>query len=115
MKDNFKQIRFMLLAVAMLLSISGSATAQEVTGTIVGSVRDNTGAAVPGATVTITDAQKDNIVIRTITTNEDGEFSVPNLSISVYTVTVEAQNFKKSVNTDLKIDVGQRRSLDITL
>jgi len=115
MKHNFKQMRFMLLAVALLLSLSGLAIAQEVTGSIVGSVRDGSGAAVPGATVTIADVQKNNVVVRTITTNEDGEFSAPNLTTSVFTVMVEAQNFKKSVNTDVKVDVGQRRQLDVVL
>jgi hypothetical protein len=115
MKHNFKQMRFVLLALALVLSMSGLAAAQEVTGSIVGTVRDSSGAAVPGASVTITDAQKDNIVVRTITTNDDGEFSAPNLTTSVFTVTVEAQNFKKAINTDVKVDVGQRRQLDITL
>ena len=115
MKHNFKQMRFMLLALALLFSFSGLAGAQEVTGSIVGSVRDDAGAGVPGATVTITDAAKDNIVVRTITTNDDGEFSAPNLTTSVFTVTVEAPNFKKSVNTAVKVDVGQRRELTIVL
>jgi hypothetical protein len=104
-----------MTAIAMFLAMSISAVAQEVTGSIVGTVRDTSGAAVPGATVTITDSLKDNIVVRTITTNDNGDFSVPNLTISVYTVTVEAQNFKRSVNTDVKVDVGQRRQLDVIL
>lgn len=116
MKHNFKQTaRLAFLALALSLFMSAFAFGQEVTGSIVGTVRDNTGAAVPGATVTITDAQKNNIVVRTITTSDDGEFSAPNLTTSVFTVTVEAQNFKKSVNTDVKIDVGQRRQLEIVL
>ena len=50
-----------------------------------------------------------------MTTNSDGEYSVPNLGISVYEITVEAANFKKSVKTDVKLDVGARRTVDITL
>ncbi|HEX8367780.1 MAG TPA: TonB-dependent receptor [Pyrinomonadaceae bacterium] len=115
MKHNFKQMRFMLLAIALLFSFSGLVTAQEVTGSIVGTVRDSSGAAVPGATVTISDPTKDNIAVRTTTTNEDGEFSAPNLVVSTYVVTVEAANFKKSVTTDIKLDLGQRRSVEVTL
>jgi hypothetical protein len=119
MKQITKQARVLLLplaAIALLIAVSSApATAQEVTGSIVGTVRDNSGAAVPGATVSIADAQKNNIVVRTITANEDGEFSAPNLAVSIYTVTVEAQNFKRSVNTDVKVDVGQRRQVDIVL
>ncbi len=89
--------------------------AQETTGSIVGAVRDQNGAAVAGATVTITEPTKDNNVVRTTTTSDDGVFSAPNLYVSVYNVTVEAPNFKKFVQTDVKLDVNQRRNVDVTL
>jgi hypothetical protein len=102
-------------AVAISIALSGIAMAQEITGTIVGTVKDTAGAVVPGATVTITDPSKDNLVVRTITTDDDGGFSAPNLASSVYEVSVEAANFKKSVNTNIKVDVGQRRLVDVVL
>lgn len=104
-----------LLAMAITLSLSGFALGQEIMGSIVGTVKDSAGAVVPGATVTITDPSKDNLVVRTVTTNEDGEFSAPNVPVSSYTITVEAANFKKSVNTGVKVDVGQRRNVEIEL
>lgn len=113
MKAN--KLSSMLFALSLLFGAATVATAQEVTGSIVGSVRDSAGAAVAGATVTITDPSKNNIVVRTVSTNSSGEFSVPNLTISTYAVTVEAPNFKKLVKTDIKLDVGQRRSVDVTL
>ena len=81
---------------------------------MVGTVRDSSGAVVPGATVTVSDPAK-GIVVRTVTTNDDGSYTVPNIPVAVYTVTVEAANFKKSVNTAIKVDVGQRQSADVTL
>ena len=102
-------------AAALCLFLSGFVAAQEITGSIVGSVKDSSGAVVVGATVIITDPAKNNAVVRTITTNEEGAFSAPNMAVSTYTVTVESPNFKKSVNTNLKLDVGQRRAIDITL
>lgn len=104
-----------LLAAALSLCFGSFAFGQEVTGSIVGTVRDASGSVVPGATVTITDPSKGGIVVRTATTNDSGEFSAPNLTISTYTVTVEAANFKKSVSTDVKLDVGQRRTVDVNL
>ena len=110
-----KSMLLVMAALAMCLSFSVVSFAQEVTGSIVGTVRDANGAGVPNATVTITDPSKNNIAVRTIVTNDDGQFSAPNLPTSTFSVTVEAANFKKSVNTNVKVDVGQKRSLDITL
>jgi hypothetical protein len=104
-----------LFALACTLCLSGLGLGQEVSGSIVGTVRDAAGAAVPGATVTVIDPSKDNLVIRTVTANDDGSFSIPNIAVSTYTVTVEAGNFKKSVNTEVKVDVGQRRTVEVVL
>lgn len=101
--------------IACCLSMSAISFAQEVTGTIVGTVRDSNGAAVAGATVNITDASKGNILVRSVTTNDNGEYSVPNLPTNTFSVTVEAPNFKKAVSTDVKVDVGQRRNVDVIL
>ena len=116
MKRNFPQkLHIIFPAIVLLLGLSVFTAAQEITGTLNGTVSDASGAAVPGATVTISDPSKNNIVIRTLTTNEEGAFSAPNLQVSTYSITVEAPNFKKSVQTDVKLDVGQRRTVDVAL
>jgi hypothetical protein len=104
-----------LLAAAIALVASGLTFGQETTGSIVGSVKDAAGAAVPGATVTVTDPTKDNQVVRTVTASDDGTYSVPNLQAGVYNVSVEAPSFKKAAFTDVKVDVGQRRPVDVSL
>lgn len=103
-----------LLTLAFVTCFSTVMIAQEVTGTIVGTVKDANGASVAGASVIVRDSAK-NVVIRTVTTNDDGDYTVPNLSPSEYSVSVEAANFKKVVKTGVKVDVGQRRTLDIDL
>jgi len=110
-----KNIYSAAFAIMLSLCFAGMSFAQEVTGSIFGSVKDANGAAVAGATVTVTDPSKNNLVVRTATTNDDGEFSLPNLSVSTYTITVEASNFKKSVSTGIKVDLGQRREVGIEL
>jgi hypothetical protein len=110
-----KSMLWSAATLTVLLFLSGISNAQEVTGSIVGTVRDKNGAGVPNATVTITDPTKDNLVVRTVVTGDDGAFSAPNLPTTVLVVTVEAPNFKKSVNTDIKVDVGQRRAVDVIL
>lgn len=113
MISKFLSLCLMVLTVGVIMS--GTTYAQEVTGTIVGTVRDSSGAVVAGATVRISDPSKNNIVVRTAVSNSSGEYSAPNLAISTYTITVEAANFKRSVKTGVKLDVGQRRSEDFSL
>jgi hypothetical protein len=115
MTQNFSSTsRLLTLAVALLLSLGATAFAQEITGNIAGSVKDSSGGVVKGAIVTITDDDK-GLVVRTITTGDDGEFSAPQLPSGNYSLTVEAPNFKKSLQTGLKLDVNQRRTVDVTL
>lgn len=104
-----------LLALALALCAgAGAALAQETTGTINGTVKDTTGAVVKGATITITDEGK-NVVVRTAQTGDDGDYSAPSLPVGVYRVTVEAAGFKKSEQTNVKLDVNARRTLDVEL
>ncbi|HJQ26828.1 MAG TPA: carboxypeptidase regulatory-like domain-containing protein [Blastocatellia bacterium] len=90
------------------------ARAQDITGSIVGIVRDANGAAVAGATVTVRETTK-NIVARTLTTNEEGAYSAPLLQAGTYSVTVEATGFKKYTKTDIQLNVNDRLSVDVAL
>lgn len=113
MNCSLRYIRVILVALA-LLSFVPVALAQEVTAVLNGSVKDSNGAVISGATVTITEADK-HVVVRTVTTNDSGEFSAPNLLSGFYDVTVEAPSFKKSLLSRVKLDVGQRRDVDVVL
>lgn len=114
-KMSKKSLLFLGLAVAMLMSLVTISSGQDSTGSIVGSVKDRNGAAVAGATVTATIPNQSNRQIRQVVTNDEGLFSIPNIIVSVYALTVEAPNFKKSVQTDVKVDIGQRRAVDVLL
>jgi len=106
-------------AVLSVLAIFGMGLGivcgQETTGSIVGTVRDQSGALVPGAQVTILDSTKADLVVRTAITDSDGNFSAPNLPVSTYRVTAQMPNFKKAVKSDVILSVGQRRVVDFTL
>lgn len=106
--------RTILVTFIAILTLSLAAAGQEVTGTLVGTVRDANGAGVPNATVTLKDAAQD-IVVRVATTNAEGDFTFANIQTTTYSITVEAANFKKAVQTGIKVDVGQRRSVDVIL
>lgn len=109
-----KSLWLAIVTVAICAATMTSAFGQEVTGTIVGSVKDTNGGAVAGATVSLR-VSAQNVVIRTATTDADGDFLFPNIPTTSYSITVEAANFKKSVQTGIKVDVGQRRSVEVTL
>ncbi len=114
MKRNI-HLKTIVSLLTLLFAFSSVALGQEITGDLLGTVKDSTGALVKGASVTITDPSKGNAAVRSLTTNDDGGFFAPNLSPGLYAVTVEAPNFKKYIATDVKLDVGQKRSLDISL
>ena len=115
MKNSIRRMTFLMLFALVCSSGLVAVSAQEITGTLNGTVRDSSGGAIAGATVTITDPTKNNVAVRTLTTGGEGTFSAPNLQSGVYQVAVEAPNFKKSVQTDIKLDIGQRRTVDVAL
>src|SRR5262249_35546129 len=103
-----------LLALLMMMSQAFVARAQEVTGSLIGTVRDSNGATIAGAKLTITDAEK-RAVVRVVTANGDGQFSAPLLQAGVYDIEVEAAGFKRRVERAIKLDLNQRRSVDVIL
>jgi len=104
----------MIACVAALLFFCGSAAnAQTFRGTILGTVTDSSGAAVSGATVTVKNT--DTGLLRTVTTGDDGGYSVPELPIINYSVTVEKSGFKIAVVSGIRIEVSGDRRVDVTL
>jgi len=79
--DRF--IRFSILVLATMLFTSAAVFGQSDTGSIAGTVKDQNGAIVPGASVTARNQRTGEE--RTGTTNTDGTFSIPALKASAYT------------------------------
>src|SRR4051812_43692374 len=91
----------------ILLAVASCVLAQEVTGTISGTVKDASGAVVPGAKITITNTDK-NIVVRTVNSSADGNYTAPLLPTGHYSVAAEASGFKSVVQTDITLYVGSK-------
>ena len=87
--------------------------AQKDTGSIVGTVKDPSGAVVPNANVTVTDVEHGQTF--NTTTNTEGEFVASPLRVGRYTVTVEREGFKKAVSVPVGLDVQQRVAINIVL
>src|SRR5207248_6798901 len=100
-------IGFLLLSSAPLLSQGGA------TGTILGTVLDNSGAVVTGATVTITNVATG--VSNQTKTGTSGDYTVPFLQPGTYKVTVEAQGFQQSVLQNVGLVVAQESRANFNL
>ncbi len=105
-----KQI--LLLGVFVLLSVSAS-LAQLPTGTILGIVKDSSGAAVPGATVTARNL--DTNFSRTSTTEDDGSYRFPALPAGNYEIAVTHDGFNTETVTGLTLTVAQEAVINVTL
>jgi len=96
-------IRVSLLVLIVLL-FGISALAQS-TATLKGTVTDQKGAVVPGATVTVRNQATD--VERTSQTDTDGNFQIASLPVGNYTIEVQAQGFKTQSASGLSVEVGR--------
>jgi hypothetical protein len=87
--------------------------AQYENGSIVGTVRDTSGAAIPSAQVTVintaTSAQTH------VKSDAQGEYDVPQLRVGVYTVKVDAEGFAESVANNVTVSVGNRQRIDLAM
>jgi hypothetical protein len=103
--------RLTILLAALFVIFAVPALAQEAT--IVGTVTDPSGAAVPNAAITITNT--DTGVARSLPTNLDGQYVAPDLIIGHYNVRVAATGFKASEQKNLVLAVGDRIRIDFKL
>ena len=96
-----------------LLALSVSAPAQSTAGRILGTLTDPSGAAVSGATVVVTDAERG--ASRTVTTDESGSYAVPSLPPGAYKIHVEAKGFKGVERPNVQIEVASDVRADFVL
>jgi Carboxypeptidase regulatory-like domain/TonB dependent receptor-like, beta-barrel len=106
----------LVLAAALIPLVLVSprpASAQAVTGTLLGSVADAQGAGVPGATVTVTETGTN--IARTAQTNASGNYIFSNLKDGTYRVGVEMPGFRKMAREGVRVDVNTTVRVDLTL
>ena len=105
---------FAVLVLAALVGlVPQAAFAQANSSSIIGTVTDESGAAVPGATVTVTNNATQ--AVRTFQTNERGDYSVTALDIGIYEVSAELEGFRRAVATDVRLEVDLVRRQNMTL
>jgi hypothetical protein len=112
---RFRANRGMLLAGVCLASlfIVSPLFSQGNLGRITGTIIDQSGGAIAGATVTVLDVQRG--VSRTLTTGDSGEYNAPNLLPGSYSVRAEAKGFKKVEQQNILLEVGKEIRVDLSL
>jgi Carboxypeptidase regulatory-like domain/TonB-dependent Receptor Plug Domain len=110
-KNIFSATR--LLAAVLFLFLSGYVHAQYDNGSIVGTIRDKSGAGIPNAVVTITNNA--TAVATKATTNGEGDYEAPSLHVGVYTISAASPGFTNAVANNITVSVGGRPRIDLTL
>lgn len=112
---NVRRIFPRLFSVVLVVLLFSPAIShgQAVYGSIYGTVTDSTGAAVPGATITVTDTSKGNVV--TATSNGSGGYTIQNLITDIYDVKASATGFEASDNPNVRVYVDTAPKVDFSL
>src|SRR5215510_5712983 len=105
--------RLTACAVVFILSSAGAAAAQEYRGSIAGTVTDVSSGVLPGVTVTVTNA--DTGVVQRVITDGKGFYQVLYLNAGTYSVTAELDGFKKVVQSENIVRVGDVLRVDLAM
>lgn len=111
MKHSIGALSVAALAVAFLFA--QTAPAQTSFGTIVGNVTDETGAVIPGVTVTVTNEGTGSV--RVVSSNETGGYTVVSLPPAVYSVESELTGFSKTLQAGIRLEVNQTLRVDLAM
>jgi hypothetical protein len=106
--------RILLTAIVLFLALATvDAFGQGISATLVGTVKDPSGALVPSATVTVTNTATG--LKQTATVNGAAEFRIGNLAVGSYVLTVEATGFQKYAESGILLTVDQTLNIDVVL
>jgi hypothetical protein len=110
---NSKRLVIALLALVLFATVVPNSLAQQLTGTIRGTVADSTGAVVPDAKVTATNTQTQ--ISTTVPSKADGTFEFIQLPVGTYDVSVTRSGFKAFAEKGIQLALDQVFSLPVTL
>src|SRR5438876_9413520 len=113
-KKDFTRLTTTLIGVVGVIVLAGGLVfGQNFSGAISGLVRDNTGAVIPGTTVTAKHTETG--LTRTVQTGEEGSYTMPALPVGDYEVTAEKPGFKTQVRQGITLVVAQELVVNLTL
>lgn len=102
----------LILAILSVLPTS-ALRAQSITATVIGTVTDTSGAAIPGAKIVATEVATN--FTRSAVTDQKGNYDIPLLPIGTYQISAERDGFRKSVKQGITLTLGQKSGVNFTL
>ena len=105
----------LVVAILVLIALGTNwlAFAQTATATIVGVVKDTSGALIPGVSITV--KHTDTGQTRTAISSDSGSYNVPLLPVGAYEISTMMPGFKQQVRSGINLVIGQQAVIDITL
>ena len=110
---DVKRVKRTLVVFYILMTFGCISALAQFSSGIEGTARDQSGALLPGAKVTLTDTRLG--VVKSATANQDGYFRIDSIAASTYTVQIQMSGFKTWDQRDLALQVGEIRTLAPTL
>ena len=109
-----KRFLFLTSLVLLVALAPGSLLmAQLTTGTILGTVKDQTEAVLPGATVTVTNVETG--IVRSATTGSRGEYRILALAVGTYDIQASMAGFQTNVHKGMTLSIGREAVVDFSL
>ncbi|HWZ98656.1 MAG TPA: carboxypeptidase-like regulatory domain-containing protein [Candidatus Dormibacteraeota bacterium] len=109
--SKVRNLKYLFLLLLVLVALPAATFGQSAT--LVGTVTDQSGGVVAGVTITITSAETG--AVKTITTNDSGQYVVPDLAIGHYSIKATANGFKAVEQKDVVATVGDRLRIDFQM
>src|SRR5258705_11815417 len=106
-------VRLSLIVAGCIAVHASPAWAQVAAGEVTGIVTDQAGAAVPGATVTVTNVETNGL--RIVTSSGQGVYTAPSLAPGEYRVDVEVSGFKPIRRAGIRLSTGEKIRIDFSL
>ena len=102
-----------LILVALFVAALATPALGQTTQSISGTIKDQSGAGIPGATVTVT--QTDTSTAHSATTNDQGAYAAPSLPVGTYSIEVKADGFQTAVRSGIVLHVGDQPAIDVSM
>ncbi len=113
LRQIFASTRRVVPIAILAVSATGTLRAQYENGSLLGTVRDASGAPIPGADVNVVNTATG--ITSQVKTDASGNYDVPQLRVGVYTITASSSGFSSAVAQNITVSVGNRQRIDLSL